>query len=44
MITNLGAVLAIVAIAVGVIVAIRLLLLAGRLVRAIEQIAQKPGK
>jgi hypothetical protein len=42
--TNVGAVLAVVAIAVGVIIAIRLLLLAGRLVRAIEKIAEKADK
>ena len=44
LVTNVGAMLAVVAIAVGVIISIRLLLLAGRLVRAIEMIAQKPGK
>jgi hypothetical protein len=42
--TNVGTSLAVVAIAVGVIIAIRLLLLAGRLVRAVEKIAEKTAK
>jgi hypothetical protein len=42
--TNVGAALVVLVVAVGVIVLIRLLLLAGRLVRAVEKIAEKADK
>jgi NhaP-type Na+/H+ or K+/H+ antiporter len=41
---NIGALFTVLVVAVGVIILIRLLLLAGRLVRAIEKIAEKASK